>query len=215
VRARARARFAAQTAQQRGDGGGDGAVARAHQPGREGGGLTALLVTEGKGGSTGPVDGELRGGYPPSVRSSGGEGVAKHGRLEWVTMVGQIWPVGAYGGRSTTQWQVPAVAKPAVRFPATTGGAKWCRVIASVWQSFGHSLIEQRDAREGEGSSPEQGRGHGGARLNGSGRRAVRMVGVVWRRRCSSGPFYRRSGEGGGWGRRRAPASSPWVREWR
>ena len=46
---RARARFAAQTAQQRGDGGGDGAVARAHQPGREGG-LTALLVTEGKGG---------------------------------------------------------------------------------------------------------------------------------------------------------------------
>jgi hypothetical protein len=34
---RARARFAAQTAQQRGDGGGDGAVARAHQPGREGG----------------------------------------------------------------------------------------------------------------------------------------------------------------------------------
>jgi hypothetical protein len=34
---RARARFAAQTAQQRGDGGGDGAVARAHQPGRGGG----------------------------------------------------------------------------------------------------------------------------------------------------------------------------------
>jgi hypothetical protein len=94
-------------------------------------------------------------------------------------------------------------------------GAKWCRVIASVWRSFGHSLIEQRDAREGEGSSSEQGRGHGGARLNGSGRRAVRMAGVVWRRRCSSGPFYRRSGEGGGWGRRRAPASSPWVREWR
>jgi hypothetical protein len=48
VRARARARFAAQTAQQRGNGGGDGAVARAHQPEREGG-LTALLVTEGKG----------------------------------------------------------------------------------------------------------------------------------------------------------------------
>jgi hypothetical protein len=94
-------------------------------------------------------------------------------------------------------------------------GAKWCRVIASVWRSFGHSLIEQRDAREGEGSSPEQGRGHGGARLNGSGRRAVRMAGVVWRRRCSSGPFYRRSREGGGWGRRRAPVSSPWVREWR
>jgi hypothetical protein len=48
VWARARARFAAQTAQQRGNGGGDGAVAQAHQPEREGG-LTALLVTEGKG----------------------------------------------------------------------------------------------------------------------------------------------------------------------
>jgi hypothetical protein len=34
---RAWALFAAQTAQQRGNGGGDGAVARAHQPGREGG----------------------------------------------------------------------------------------------------------------------------------------------------------------------------------
>jgi hypothetical protein len=45
---RAWARFAAQSAQLRGNGGGDGAVARAHQPGSEGG-LTALLVTEGKG----------------------------------------------------------------------------------------------------------------------------------------------------------------------
>jgi hypothetical protein len=88
-------------------------------------------------------------------------------------------------------------------------------VIASVWRSFGHSLIEQRDAREGEGSSPEQGREHGGACLNSSGRRAVGIAGVVWRRRGSSGPFYRRSVEGGGWGRRRAPASSPWVQEWR
>jgi hypothetical protein len=31
-------------------------------------------------------------------------------------------------------------------------GAKWCRVIASVWRSFGHSLIEQRDARGGKGA---------------------------------------------------------------
>jgi hypothetical protein len=93
-------------------------------------------------------------------------------------------------------------------------GAKWCPVIVSVWRSFGHSLIEQRKAREGEGSSPEQSREHGGACLNGSRRRAVGMAGVVWRRRGSGGSFYRLSGEGGGWGRRRAPASSPWGREW-
>jgi hypothetical protein len=117
-------------------------------------------------------------------------------------------------GRSTAQWRVPAAAKPPVRFPAMIGEAKWCPVIVSVWRSFGHSVIEQRKAREGEGSSPEQGRGHGGACLNDSGRREVGMAGVVWRRRGSSGSFYRRSGKGGGWGRRRAPASSPWVREW-
>jgi hypothetical protein len=80
-------------------------------------------------------------------------------------------------------------------------------VIVSVWQSFGHSLIEQRKAREGEESSPEQGREHGGACLNSSGRRAVGMAGVVWRRRGSGGPFYRRSeegGDGGGGEHRRA-----------
>jgi hypothetical protein len=176
-------------------------------PARERGGLTALL---GNGEARpGPVGGELRGGSPPSVRFSGGEVVAKHGRVKWVTRVGRIWPAGAYGGRSTAQWRVPAAAKPPVRFPATIGEAKWCLVIVSVWRSFGHSLIEQRKAREGEGSSPEQGRGHGGACLNVSGRREVGMAGVVWRRRGSSGSFYRRSGEGGGWGRRRAPVSSP------
>jgi hypothetical protein len=176
-------------------------------PARERGGLTALL---GNGEARpGPVGGELRGGSPPSVRFSGGEVVAKHGRVKWVTRVGRIWPAGAYGGRSTAQWRVPAAAKPPVRCPATTGEAKWCPMIVSVWRSFGHSLIEQRKAREGEGSSPKQGRGHGGACLNGSGRREVGMAGVVWRGRGSSGSFYRHSGEGGGWGRRRAPASSP------
>jgi hypothetical protein len=217
VRARARARFAAQTAQQRGDGGGDGAVARGHQPGRERGADGAT----GNGGEGG-LDRAGRRQAPwwfSAVglvlwRGRGGEARAV-GVGHELMMVGRIWPAGAYSGRSTAQWRVPAAAKPPVRFPAMTGGAKWCRVIASVWRSFGHSLIEQRDAREGEGNSSEQGRGHGGACLNGSGRRAVRMAGVVWRRRCSSGPSYRRSGEGGGWGRRRAPASSPWVREWR
>jgi hypothetical protein len=207
--------LAAQPAQLRGSGGGDGAVARAHQPGRERG-LTALMPTEGgKGLDRGPAGDELRGGSPPSVWFFGGEVVAKHGRVKWVTGVGRIWPAGAYGGQSTTQWRVPAAVKPLVRFPATIGGAKWCRVIVSVWRSFSHSLIEKRKAREGEGSSPEQSREHGGACLNGSGRRAVWMAGVVWRRRGSGGSFYRRSGEGGGWGRRRAPASSPWGREWR
>jgi hypothetical protein len=128
-------------------------------PARERGGDDGATGNGGERGSTWPVGGELRGGSPPSVWSSGGEGVAKHRRLEWVTMVGRIWPAGAYGGRSTAQWRAPTAAKPPVRFPATTGEAQWCLVIASVWRSFSHSLIEQRDVREGEGGSPEQGRG--------------------------------------------------------
>jgi hypothetical protein len=184
-------------------------------PARERGGLTALLGNGGVRGSTGAgrrrTPRRFSAVGPVLWRGSGGEaraGEVGHGG-------GANLACGGYGGRSTAQWRVLAAAKPPVRFPATTGETKWCLVIASVWRSFGHSLIEQRDAREGEGSSPEQGREHGGACLNSSGRRAVGMAGVVWRRRGSSGPFYRRSGEGGGWGRRRAPASSPWVREWR
>jgi hypothetical protein len=93
-------------------------------PAREIGGLTALLGNGGEGGSTGPVGGELRGGSPPSVRSSGGEGVAKHGWLEWVTMVGRIWPAGAYGGRSTAQWRVPAAANAAGEVSSHDRGGK-------------------------------------------------------------------------------------------
>jgi hypothetical protein len=150
------------------------------------------MPTEGgKGLDRGPAGGELRSGSPPSVRFFGGEVVAKHGRVKWVTGVGRIWPAGGYGGLSSAQWRVLAAVKPPVRFPATIGGAKWCPVIVSLWRSFGHSLIEQRKAREGEGSSPEQSREHGGACLNGSGRRAVGMAGVVWQRRGSGGSFYR------------------------
>jgi hypothetical protein len=81
-----------------------------------------LMPTEGGEDRPGPVGGELRGGSPPSVRFFGGEVVAKHGRVKWVTGVGRIWPAGAYGGRSAAQWRVPAAVKPPVRFPATIGG---------------------------------------------------------------------------------------------
>jgi hypothetical protein len=137
VRARARARFAAQTAQQRGD----GAVARAHQPGREGG-LTALLVTEGKGGldragrwraprrfsAVGPVLWRERGGEARAVGvgHDGGANLACGGL--WRPVHGAV--AGARGGEAAGE------------VSGHDRGAKWCRVIASVWQSFGHSLIE-------------------------------------------------------------------------
>jgi hypothetical protein len=58
---------------------------------------------------------------------------------------------------------------PPVRLPATIEGEKWRPETVRVWRSFEHSLIGQRIAREGEGSSPERRREHGGASSNGSG----------------------------------------------
>jgi hypothetical protein len=138
----------------RGDGGGNGAAARARTPER-GGGRTALTARrEGRELDRGPVGGEPRGGSPPSIRFCGGETVAKHGRLMGVTGVGRILPAGAYGGRSAARWRVPATVMPPVKLPATIEGEKWRPVIMGVWWSFWHSLIRQRIAREGEGSSP-------------------------------------------------------------
>ena len=82
--------------------------------------------------------------------------MAKHGRVMGVTGVGQIAPAVAYGGRSAARWRVPAAVMPPVRLSATIGGKKWCPVTVRVWRSFEHSLIGQRIAREGEGSSPER-----------------------------------------------------------
>jgi hypothetical protein len=64
--------------------------------------------------------------------------------------------------------------------PATIGGGKWRPVTMRVWRSFDHSLIGQRIAREGEGSSLERRREHGGASSVGSGKKAVEVAGAVW-----------------------------------
>jgi hypothetical protein len=102
--------------------------------------------------------------------------VAKHGRVKGVTGVGRILPAGAYGGLSAARWRVPA----AVMSPAIIGGEKWRPLTVRVWWSFDHSLIGQRIAREGEGSSPERRRERGGASSVGSGKKAVEVAGAVW-----------------------------------
>jgi hypothetical protein len=138
----------------RGDG---GETALRRGPARQrGGGTTLTARREGWELDRSPVGGEPRGGSPLSVRFCGGETVAKHGRLMGVTGVGRILPAGAYGGRSAARRRVPAAVLPPVRLPATIEGEKWRPVIVGVWRSFWHSLIGQRIAREGEGSSPER-----------------------------------------------------------
>ena len=123
---------------------------------REGGGNDVNGTEGGARARPGPVGGEPRGGSPPSIRFCGGETVAKHGRLMGVTGVGRSSPAGAYGGRSAARWRVPAAVMPPVRLPAIIEGEKWRPVTVRVWWSFWHSLIGQRIAREGEGSSPER-----------------------------------------------------------
>jgi hypothetical protein len=51
---------------------------------------------------------------------------------------------------------VPAAVMSPVRLSATIEVEKWHPVTVRVWRSFWHSLIGQRIAREGEGSSPER-----------------------------------------------------------
>jgi hypothetical protein len=95
--------------------------------------------------------------------------VAEHGWWMGITGVGQILPAGAYGGRFAAWWRVPAAAKPPVRFPAIIEWGKWRVMIVRVWRSSWHNLIERKIAREGEGSSPGQGRQHGDASSIGAG----------------------------------------------
>jgi hypothetical protein len=154
--ARGRARFRPTWPSRAGRRRGNGAVARARTPEREGGGTALTARREGRGLDRGPVGGEPRGGSPPSVRFCGGEMVAEHGRLMGVTGVGQISPARAYGGRSAARWRVPTAVMPPVRLPSTIAWGKWRPVTVRVWRSSWHNLIERKIAREGEGSSPER-----------------------------------------------------------
>jgi hypothetical protein len=154
-RARAGA-LSAQLAPLRGATAGDGAVARGPHA-RERGWLTVLTATEGGEGAR-PGSGRRRAprrfsaAGPVLRRGGGGEawaGDGGHGgEANWTG--GGLWrPVrgtvaGARGGDA------------AGAAAGHSRGGKWLPVTVRVWRSFEHSLIGQRIAREGEGSSPER-----------------------------------------------------------
>ena len=134
---------------------GDGAVARGPHA-RERGWLTALMATKGGGFDRSPAGGEIQRRFSAAglVLRRGGGGEARVGAGDHGSGVNLA--CGAYGGRSAARWRVPAAVMPPVRFPATIEGEKWRPVTVRVWRSFEHSLIGQRIARDGEGSSPER-----------------------------------------------------------
>ena len=154
-RARAGA-LSAQLAPLRGVTVGDGAVAWGPHA-RERGWLTALTATEGgegarPGSSRRRVPRRFSAVGPVLWRGGGGKaraGEGAHGGgANWTD--GDLWrPVrgtvaGARGGDAAG-----AVA-------GRNRGGKWRPVTVRAWRSFEHSLIGQRIAREGEGSSPER-----------------------------------------------------------
>jgi hypothetical protein len=101
------------------------------------------------------------------VRFFGGEAMAKHGRVQGITGVGLIGPVGAYGGRSAVaSVRGGVVAGAAI---GCTGGGEVCLVTVIVWRSSSASLIVQRITRKGERSSPERRGRHDGTSSIGSG----------------------------------------------
>jgi hypothetical protein len=193
---RARARQAA----------GDGDVAWAHTSVREGG----LTVRSGDGGGwrTGRLDRRrcprrFSAVGPVLRRRSGGEARVVVGGLGGgvnSTSGGPGWPV--HGAAAV----FAAVRSPA-RQPSAIGGGERCLAIVSVWRSSNTKVIRPKVTREARTELTEVTGEHGGASSIGLGEKWRRWAGLVWRKRSSGGPFYRRPGGGGKGGdgeRRRA-----------
>jgi hypothetical protein len=84
------------------------------------------------GGRTGrsPTAGEVRDGFPPGSWFCDDGVVARHGRGYGITVVGPIWPEGAWDGRSTARWRAPAAVGSPVRLPGVIGKGDGCVVLA-------------------------------------------------------------------------------------
>jgi hypothetical protein len=168
--ASARARQAAQLAQQRGRWRG---TAPWRGPTRQRGkGLNGVGQRRRGGRSTEarpPM--KSHGGSPPWVRFCGGGAVARHGR-----------------------GQVLAAVRSPTRQPSAKGGGERCLAIVSVWRSSSTKLIRPKATREGRTKLTRVTGRRGGASSIGLGEEWRRWTGLVWRKRSSGGPFYRRPG---------------------
>jgi hypothetical protein len=123
---------------------------------------------------------------PVLWRGSGGEarvGIGDHEGGVNLTGGGLGWPVHS------------AVRSPA-RQPSAIGGGDMCVAIVSEWQSSSTKLIRPKSTREGRTKLTGVKGGCGDASSIGLGKVWRRWPGLVWRKRSSGGPFYRRPGGG-------------------
>jgi hypothetical protein len=121
--------------------------------------------------------------------------------------VGSIRLVEAQGGRSTTRRRVFAAVRSPARQPSAIGGGERCLAIVSVWRSSSTKVIRPKATREARTELTGVAGERGGASSIGLVEEWRRWSRLVWRKRSSGGPFYRRPGGGGKGGdgeRRRA-----------
>jgi hypothetical protein len=88
------------------------------------------------------------------------------------------------------------VRSPA-RQPSAIGGGDGCIAIVRKWQSSNTKAIRLKATREARTKLTGVKGERGGASSIGLGKEWRRWSGLVWRKRSSSGPFYRRLGGGG------------------
>jgi hypothetical protein len=59
--------------------------------------------------------------------------VARHGRGLGITVVGSIWPEGAWDGHSMARWQAPAVGEIAGEAAGCNRKGGGCVVLVRTW----------------------------------------------------------------------------------
>jgi hypothetical protein len=97
------------------------------------------------------------------------------------------------------------VVRSPARQPSAIGGGDGCVAIVSEWRSSSTKLIRPKATKEERTKLTGVKGERGDASSIGLGEEWRRWSGLVWRKRSSGGPFYRRPGGGrtGGDGERR------------
>jgi hypothetical protein len=104
-------------------------------------------------------------------------------------------------------WRALAAVRLPARPPGAIGVERPCARIVTEWRTSSTKAIRPNATREERTELTGVKGERGGASSIGLGKEWGRWPGLVWRRRSSCGPFYRRPGGGREEGRQRRRAS--------
>jgi hypothetical protein len=94
------------------------------------------------------------------------------------------------------RWRALAAVRSPARQLSTIGGGDGCIAIVRNWRSSNTRAIRLKATREARTKLTGVKGERGGASSIGLGKEWRRWPGLVWRKRSSGGPFYRRPGGG-------------------